>query len=83
MNAREKEAAIASAKAQYRTNHVLHFLMSVVTLGLWIPVWLFKMLMNWSREKDIDRMADDLNAVDPTPRPFAYRIGRSLGRIFK
>lgn len=23
-----------------RTNHILHLLMSVVTVGLWLPVWL-------------------------------------------
>lgn len=29
-----------------RTNHILHLLLSVITGGLWVPVWLIVTLIN-------------------------------------
>jgi hypothetical protein len=31
------------------TNHVLHLILSLVTFGLWFPVWVFIWLMNHNR----------------------------------
>lgn len=33
----------------HRPNHILHLLLSIFTLGLWIPVWILVTLL--SREK--------------------------------
>ena len=32
------QSQVLSVKKQ--TNHILHLLMSLVTLGLWLPIWL-------------------------------------------
>lgn len=36
----------ATPHAQPQTSHVLHLLLSVVTVGLWLPVWLLVALNN-------------------------------------
>ena len=36
-----------------RVNHVLHLLLSVVTLGLWLPVWLVVALVGGGRREHI------------------------------
>ena len=41
-----------NAQYQYvpaRTNHILHFLMTCMTLGLWLPIWFFAWLRNRGR----------------------------------
>jgi len=34
-----------------RPNHILHLLLSIFTLGLWIPVWIFLALVSHERRK--------------------------------
>lgn len=36
----------ATILAKYKTNHVLHLLLSIITVGFWIPVWLLVALSN-------------------------------------
>lgn len=38
-----------------KTNHLLHFFLSIFTLGLWIPVWL---LIGLSNKLESDKMRD-------------------------
>lgn len=38
-------------------NHVLHLLLSIVTCGLWLPVWA---LLSWLHARDVDRVARGL-----------------------
>lgn len=41
-----------------KTNHVLHLLLSIVTLGVWIPVWIVIAVVNSMRkEKSVTRPA--------------------------
>ncbi len=41
-----------------KTNHVLHVILSVLTLGLWIPVWIGVAIVNSMRkEKSVTRPA--------------------------
>jgi len=41
-----------------KTNHVLHLILSVLTAGLWIPVWIGIAIMNSMRkEKSVTRPA--------------------------
>lgn len=41
-----------------KTNHVLHLLLSLVTLGVWIPVWIGIAIVNSMRkEKSVTRPA--------------------------
>lgn len=32
-----------------RTNHILHFVLSCMTVGLWVPVWMFATIRNHNR----------------------------------
>jgi hypothetical protein len=36
-----KLANIATLQGLYKTNHILHGLLSLVSGGLWLPIWLF------------------------------------------
>lgn len=38
-----------------RTNHVLHFLLSIVTIGFWVVVWILVALSNSMENARIDR----------------------------
>lgn len=41
-----------------KTNHVLHLLLSIVTVGVWIPVWIVIAVVNSMRkEKSVTRPA--------------------------
>lgn len=42
------------------TSHVLHLTLSIVTVGLWIPVWVIVALSNSIYNARIDRKADKL-----------------------
>ena len=38
---------------QYKTSHVLHFLLTLITAGLWIPVWFIVAQSNASKRVSI------------------------------
>lgn len=38
----------------YRTSHVLHLLLSILTVGIWVPVWLLVTLSNAIERRKID-----------------------------
>ena len=71
----------------WQTWHVMHFLLSVVTVGFWIPIWILFTLVNSQHNRMIDHrlmMAtvtknDDYLKPRPMPKfPYAA-IGRKLG----
>jgi hypothetical protein len=35
----------------HRPNHVLHLILSIVTLGLWIPVWILVTIMSGEKRR--------------------------------
>ena len=37
------------------TSHVLHLILSLVTVGLWLPVWIIVTLSNSIQNRRIDR----------------------------
>ena len=37
----------------HRPNHVLHLLLSIVTLGLWIPVWILLSIFGGEKRRAI------------------------------
>ena len=47
--------ALVSRRDDYKTSHVLHLLLSVFTLGIWVPVWIIVALSNAIERKKIDR----------------------------
>lgn len=43
-----------------KTSHVLHLILSLVTVGLWIPVWIIVTLSNSIENRRIDREVSKL-----------------------
>lgn len=41
------------SETKKKTNHVFHLLMSVFTLGLWLPVWFIVWLVNQSKTEQV------------------------------
>lgn len=39
-------AAVMTYKDPFETNHILHLLLSLVTFGLWLPVWIIIAIRN-------------------------------------
>ena len=39
----------------YKTNHVLHLILSVLTVGFWIPIWALCGLSNANERKKIEQ----------------------------
>ena len=57
-------------KDQRKVNHILHFILSVVTLGWWIPVWII-LIMNFDTRqvtlpKKIKKLEDELMTLEIT-----------------
>lgn len=56
------------AKAKYKTNHLLHLILSVITGGLWCVIWLLFALSNMNEirkaDKRIDELYKDLEGVE-------------------
>jgi hypothetical protein len=53
-------------KDPFETNHVLHLLLSVVTCGLWLPVWA---IIGWRNSERRDRRAYLQRQAHQLPRP--------------
>lgn len=52
MNSTDKLVLLAQKP---KTSHILHLLMSVVTAGFWVPVWVIVALINQQKCANIDR----------------------------
>ena len=50
-----KTMSLVSRRDDYKTSHVLHLLLSVFTLGIWVPVWIIVALSNAIERGKIDR----------------------------
>jgi len=49
-------AEAAATRAKHNTSHILHLLLSVITGGLWVPVWLLVALSNYMERARCDRI---------------------------
>lgn len=47
--------------ARLRTSHVLHLLLSVITVGFWIPVWVIVAMSNAIERSKIERKLNEDN----------------------
>lgn len=45
----QQAPVIINAPKQYKTSHGFHLIMSIITVGLWLPVWLIVGIMNAAR----------------------------------
>ena len=39
-----------------KTSHVLHLILSIISCGIWLPIWLLVVLSNSLENSKIDRM---------------------------
>ena len=46
---------LTAKRAHYQTNHILHLLLSVISLGCWLPVWALVSLSNYLEREKIDK----------------------------
>lgn len=52
MNSTDKLVLLAQKP---KTSHLLHFFMSIITMGTWMPIWVIVALINQQRCANIDR----------------------------
>ena len=41
-----QQQLLLDKRRRYETSHILHLLLSVVTVGFWIPVWIVVAIIN-------------------------------------
>jgi hypothetical protein len=46
---------LVAKRADYRTAHVLHLLLSVLSAGLWLLIWFFVAISHRNERNKIDR----------------------------
>lgn len=49
------QAQLLARREDYKTSHILHLLLSVITCGFWIPVWFLVAITNSAGRARIDR----------------------------
>lgn len=72
MATKSRDQLIAK-RADHQTNHVLHLILSIITIGFWIPVWLLVAISHANERGKIDRQlakmdTDGLSAETPAGR---------------
>lgn len=45
---------LTSELQQSKTNHILHLILSIVTAGIWVPIWLVVTIIDQSKRKKIN-----------------------------
>ena len=51
-------------RQHYKTNHILHFLLTIFTLGLWVMVWLLMALSNSHQRGKVERQIMQIEEPD-------------------
>ena len=51
----ENELLLLAKRQSYNTNHILHLLLSIITVGCWIPIWVLVAISNALERNKIDR----------------------------
>lgn len=49
------ELLINAELSEYKTNHLLHLLLSIITMGLWLIVWVIVSISNSSERRKIKK----------------------------
>lgn len=49
------ELQLVMKKEKYKTNHILHLLLALITMGFWIPVWVLVAVSNWNERTKVER----------------------------
>lgn len=54
------QAQLLAKREDHKTSHVLHLLLSVITVGLWIPVWLLVAISHANERAKIDKKLEKM-----------------------
>lgn len=46
---------LMAKRADHKTAHILHLLLSVITAGLWVPVWILVAVSHANERNKIDK----------------------------
>lgn len=57
----------------YRVNHILHLLLSLVTVGIWIPVWILLMIFGGEKRRVINKVSPEQVIVSHSVRSGEHR----------
>ena len=49
------EQHLIAKRADYQTSHVMHLILSILTVGLWVPIWILCAISNSLERSKIDR----------------------------
>jgi hypothetical protein len=67
----QRKMMIEILTKKHKTSHILHLLLSVVTGGLWVPVWILVTVSDAIERGKVERAADS--------DTYAHRLGRFVG----
>lgn len=56
-------AQLLAKRADHKTAHILHLLLSLITAGLWVPVWVLVALSHSIERRKIDRKLGKLDTT--------------------
>lgn len=60
--------AIMLEMQKKKTSHVLHLLLTFVTAGLWVFIWIACALVTWSQNREIDKRIQRIYEADAMAR---------------
>lgn len=49
------QAQLLAKRADHKTAHILHLLLSLLTVGLWVPIWILVAVSHGIERRKIDR----------------------------
>ena len=61
-NAYQKIRKLENKLTRLNTNHILHLILSIITVGIWIPIWILAAVSNTFGRKSIIRKLDKLES---------------------
>ena len=53
-------AQLLAKRADHKTAHILHLLLSILTAGLWVPVWVLVAVSHANERRKIDKKLERL-----------------------
>lgn len=51
---------LQAQKEKFKTNHILHFLLSLATIGLWVIPWFLVSFTNSLHKNNVERIIDNI-----------------------
>ena len=54
------EHQLLAKRSDHKTAHILHLILSLITVGLWIPIWFLVALSHRNERNKIDKKLGEL-----------------------